>query len=201
MATNLRVVQRRVNIFFVSGISIFAFALGAGAGGAWPTAPPRAISRHPPGAYEAPVARSAVISPAPRVRSAPRARDTERKPRRETLAAHVDRPGRVGKNPFPQWNQANAVYLRAAPGRRPTARRVPERADPHERVRRRAARGTMGNSEVGHQNIGAGRIVDQESVRITKGDPPRRLLRQPRAERRRPPAPWRSGRTCTCSGS
>ena len=28
--------------------------------------------------------------------------------------------------------------------------------------------GTMGNSEVGHQNIGAGRIVDQESVRITR---------------------------------
>ena len=28
--------------------------------------------------------------------------------------------------------------------------------------------GTMGNSEVGHQNIGAGRIVDQESVRISK---------------------------------
>ncbi|MCC5828708.1 MAG: 2,3-bisphosphoglycerate-independent phosphoglycerate mutase [Phycisphaeraceae bacterium] len=27
---------------------------------------------------------------------------------------------------------------------------------------------TMGNSEVGHQNLGAGRIVDQESVRITK---------------------------------
>ena len=28
--------------------------------------------------------------------------------------------------------------------------------------------GTMGNSEVGHQNIGAGRIVYQESVRITR---------------------------------
>jgi len=28
--------------------------------------------------------------------------------------------------------------------------------------------GTMGNSEVGHQNIGAGRIVDQDSVRITR---------------------------------
>ncbi len=28
--------------------------------------------------------------------------------------------------------------------------------------------GTMGNSEVGHQNIGAGRTVNQESVRITK---------------------------------
>ena len=26
----------------------------------------------------------------------------------------------------------------------------------------------MGNSEVGHQNLGAGRVVDQESVRITK---------------------------------
>jgi len=28
--------------------------------------------------------------------------------------------------------------------------------------------GTMGNSEVGHQNIGAGRIVDQDSVRLTR---------------------------------
>ncbi len=28
--------------------------------------------------------------------------------------------------------------------------------------------GTMGNSEVGHQNIGAGRIVDQESMRLTR---------------------------------
>ena len=26
----------------------------------------------------------------------------------------------------------------------------------------------MGNSEVGHQNIGAGRIVDQELMRITR---------------------------------
>ncbi|MGZ0655321.1 2,3-bisphosphoglycerate-independent phosphoglycerate mutase [Coraliomargarita sp. W4R72] len=29
--------------------------------------------------------------------------------------------------------------------------------------------GIMGNSEVGHQNIGAGRVVDQELVRINKG--------------------------------
>src|SRR5436309_2026045 len=28
--------------------------------------------------------------------------------------------------------------------------------------------GVMGNSEVGHQNIGAGRIVDQETMRITR---------------------------------
>jgi 2,3-bisphosphoglycerate-independent phosphoglycerate mutase len=29
-------------------------------------------------------------------------------------------------------------------------------------------KGTMGNSEVGHQNIGAGRIVNQESMRLTQ---------------------------------
>src|SRR5690606_30784971 len=29
-------------------------------------------------------------------------------------------------------------------------------------------KGTMGNSEVGHQNIGAGRIVDQDSGRISR---------------------------------
>ena len=28
--------------------------------------------------------------------------------------------------------------------------------------------GVMGNSEVGHRNIGAGRIVDQETVRISR---------------------------------
>ncbi len=36
--------------------------------------------------------------------------------------------------------------------------------------------GTMGNSEVGHQNIGAGRIVDQESVRITRAVRDGRLI-------------------------
>ena len=41
--------------------------------------------------------------------------------------------------------------------------------------------GTMGNSEVGHQNIGAGRIVPQESVRLSRASgistvgPPRQL--------------------------
>ena len=40
--------------------------------------------------------------------------------------------------------------------------------------------GIMGNSEVGHQNIGAGRIVDQEIVRIDKG------LTDPAAMRRNP---------------
>lgn len=73
-----------------------------------------------------------------------------------------------GKNPYPQWNQANAVYL----ARHPVADRL--LADyPNVLIHTSGfdvglPEGTMGNSEVGHQNIGAGRIVDQESVRITK---------------------------------
>lgn len=39
--------------------------------------------------------------------------------------------------------------------------------------------GVMGNSEVGHQNIGAGRIVDQELVRINKGLKNQSLLNNP----------------------
>lgn len=39
--------------------------------------------------------------------------------------------------------------------------------------------GIMGNSEVGHQNIGAGRIVDQELVRIDKGFAGEGMLENP----------------------
>jgi 2,3-bisphosphoglycerate-independent phosphoglycerate mutase len=39
--------------------------------------------------------------------------------------------------------------------------------------------GIMGNSEVGHQNIGAGRIVDQEIVRIDKGFQTASVLESP----------------------
>ena len=39
--------------------------------------------------------------------------------------------------------------------------------------------GIMGNSEVGHQNIGAGRIVDQEIVRIDKGFQTGSILESP----------------------
>lgn len=39
--------------------------------------------------------------------------------------------------------------------------------------------GIMGNSEVGHQNIGAGRIVDQEIVRIDKGFATGSVLQSP----------------------
>jgi 2,3-bisphosphoglycerate-independent phosphoglycerate mutase len=73
-----------------------------------------------------------------------------------------------GRNPYPQWNHANAVYL----AKHPVADRLLAEY-PSVLIRTSGfdvglPEGTMGNSEVGHQNIGAGRIVDQESVRITK---------------------------------
>jgi 2,3-bisphosphoglycerate-independent phosphoglycerate mutase len=73
-----------------------------------------------------------------------------------------------GKNPFPEWNRANAVYL----AKHPVADRLMAEY-PNVLIHTSGfdvglPEGTMGNSEVGHQNIGAGRVVDQESVRITK---------------------------------
>src|SRR3954462_5954931 len=73
-----------------------------------------------------------------------------------------------GKNPFPQWDRANAVVL----AKHPVADRImaeyPSTLIHTSGFDVGLPEGTMGNSEVGHQNIGAGRIVDQESVRVTK---------------------------------
>ena len=73
-----------------------------------------------------------------------------------------------GKNPYPEWNRANAIYL----AKHPVADRIMQKY-PVTLIHTSGfdvglPEGTMGNSEVGHQNIGAGRIVDQESVAITK---------------------------------
>jgi 2,3-bisphosphoglycerate-independent phosphoglycerate mutase len=73
-----------------------------------------------------------------------------------------------GKNPYPKWNNANAVFL----AKHPVADRIMSQY-PATLIHTSGfdvglPQGTMGNSEVGHQNIGAGRIVDQESVAITK---------------------------------
>jgi 2,3-bisphosphoglycerate-independent phosphoglycerate mutase len=73
-----------------------------------------------------------------------------------------------GKNPDAKWNHANAVFL----AKHPVDDRLMANY-PHTLIHTSGfdvglPEGTMGNSEVGHQNIGAGRIVDQESVRITK---------------------------------
>ena len=73
-----------------------------------------------------------------------------------------------GHNPYPEWNRANAIHLAKTP--------VDEwlmREYPHIRIHTSGEDvglppDTIGNSEVGHQNIGAGRIVDQELLRISK---------------------------------
>ena len=73
-----------------------------------------------------------------------------------------------GKNPYPKWNSANAVYL----AKHPVADRImaeyPTTLIHTSGFDVGLPKGTMGNSEVGHQNIGAGRIVNQPSVHITK---------------------------------
>ncbi len=73
-----------------------------------------------------------------------------------------------GKNPDPKWNNANAIYLAKKPATDRLMATYPSTLIHTSGFDVGLPEGTMGNSEVGHQNIGAGRIVDQESVRITK---------------------------------
>jgi 2,3-bisphosphoglycerate-independent phosphoglycerate mutase len=73
-----------------------------------------------------------------------------------------------GHNPHPQWNHANAVYLARKPVGDSLSRAYPTTLIATSGFDVGLPEATMGNSEVGHQNLGAGRIVDQESVRITK---------------------------------
>lgn len=73
-----------------------------------------------------------------------------------------------GKNPYDQWNHANAVYLARHPVQDRLLRECPSTLIRTSGFDVGLPEGTMGNSEVGHQNIGAGRVVDQESVAITK---------------------------------
>ncbi|MGL4464432.1 MAG: 2,3-bisphosphoglycerate-independent phosphoglycerate mutase [Planctomycetia bacterium] len=73
-----------------------------------------------------------------------------------------------GENPYPEWNHANAVHL----AKTPVSDRL-RRDYPHTLIHTSGEdvgllSGVMGNSEVGHQNIGAGRIVDQELLRLAK---------------------------------
>src|SRR5579862_1251001 len=73
-----------------------------------------------------------------------------------------------GKNPYPKWNHANAIYLAQHPVADRLMSEYPSTLIHTSGFDVGLPEGTMGNSEVGHQNIGAGRIVDQESVAITK---------------------------------
>ena len=73
-----------------------------------------------------------------------------------------------GKNPDPKMNNSNAVYLAKHPVADKLMAEYPNVLINTSGFDVGLPEGTMGNSEVGHQNIGAGRVVDQESVAITK---------------------------------
>ena len=73
-----------------------------------------------------------------------------------------------GTNPNPEHDPYNAIKLADTPRCDALAARYPTTMIHTSGEDVGLPEGTMGNSEVGHQNIGAGRIVDQDSVRITK---------------------------------
>lgn len=73
-----------------------------------------------------------------------------------------------GENPYSEWDHANAVKVANPPVDARLRQEWPWTLIATSGFDVGLPEGTMGNSEVGHQNIGAGRIVDQDSVRITK---------------------------------
>ena len=73
-----------------------------------------------------------------------------------------------GANPHAEHNDFNAVHLARTPRCDALLHRYPWTLIHTSGEDVGLPEGTMGNSEVGHQNLGAGRVVDQESVRITK---------------------------------
>ena len=73
-----------------------------------------------------------------------------------------------GENPNPEHDAFNAVKLANTPRTDALMAQYPATLLHTSGEDVGLPDDTMGNSEVGHQNIGAGRIVDQESVRISK---------------------------------
>lgn len=73
-----------------------------------------------------------------------------------------------GKNPDPAQNATNAVHLARKPCDDALHARYPHSLVKASGLDVGLPDGVMGNSEVGHENIGAGRVVDQELVRLNK---------------------------------
>ena len=73
-----------------------------------------------------------------------------------------------GKNPDSAQNQTNAVFLAQKPCDDLLHAKYPHALAKASGLDVGLPDGVMGNSEVGHENIGAGRIVDQELVRLNK---------------------------------
>ncbi len=72
-----------------------------------------------------------------------------------------------GYNPYPEWNKSNAVYLARTPVNDLLVHNYPHVLIHTSGEDVGLPTGVMGNSEVGHQNIGAGRVVNQELLRIS----------------------------------
>jgi len=73
-----------------------------------------------------------------------------------------------GKNPDPSQDKTNAVVLARKPCDDLLHAKYPVTLVRASGLDVGLPDGVMGNSEVGHENIGAGRIVDQELVRLNK---------------------------------
>lgn len=72
-----------------------------------------------------------------------------------------------GHNPYPEWHSANAVHLAKTPVDDWLRQTYPNVLIHTSGEDVGLPAGVIGNSEVGHQNIGAGRIVNQELLRIS----------------------------------
>src|SRR5574343_451461 len=73
-----------------------------------------------------------------------------------------------GKNPDPSQDKTNAVALAKKACDDALHAKYPVALVRASGLDVGLPDGVMGNSEVGHENIGAGRIVDQELVRLNK---------------------------------
>ena len=84
-----------------------------------------------------------------------------------------------GKNPHPEQNAVNAVHLAKKPADDFLNANYPHTLVSASGLDVGLPPGQMGNSEVGHENIGAGRIVDQELVRLNKLFSEKQLAQNP----------------------
>jgi 2,3-bisphosphoglycerate-independent phosphoglycerate mutase len=84
-----------------------------------------------------------------------------------------------GKNPHPEQNAFNAIHLAKKPCDDLLHATYPHTLIAASGLDVGLPAGVMGNSEVGHENIGAGRIVDQELVRLNKLFSEKRLASNP----------------------
>jgi len=84
-----------------------------------------------------------------------------------------------GKNPHAEQHDFNAVELAKKPADDMLHAKYPVTLVKASGLDVGLPDGQMGNSEVGHENIGAGRIVDQELVRLNKLFSEKQLARNP----------------------